>query len=294
MLKHFLSQKKMIIFSVLIAIVTGGWVTFLFLDEPASGTDQSSEQTSLSAASRSEKVVRHFSNIPSNEHKKNLPQSSKDNLAEKELYTSLPIKKNRGNWWYRQPVLATEDKFVESYTDITLDSGCSSGSALDASTSIEQNFYDHHNLDLTTRLPEDLFYFTLTQFWQLRDEHFQFVAIWDRDMPALYRYEFYRSRDPKFENSVEPIDLPVELPAIKDVLNTNHFVRQLIRYFNEAGANTGARILESSINGVEGDQQITLVNSQLTRWHTKQFSCDLDNNNSSYCNCDANRHFGEH
>ncbi len=192
------------------------------------------------------------------------------------------------SWWFKLPVSRNAHFFEEEQTPIDLDVTCESTpySVLDANSSVEHNFKKLTQTNPAEKYPEDLFYFTLTQFWQLNDEYFQFVALWDRDMPARYRYEFYRSKDKHFNSQVESVNLPIAMPAMKDVLSTNAFIEALVSFYQQQGAQLGARILESSINDPEGDQQITIVNAKVTQWQTPLFSCESGSDFlRSYCHC---------
>lgn len=191
------------------------------------------------------------------------------------------------DWWFDSPILESRERFSKAETVIDLDVSCKSGSSINDALSLEQNFERSTNIDLQARFQEDLFYFSLTQFWQLDDHYFQFVAIWDRDMPARYRYEFYQSKDKTFGSMVDAIDLPIAIPEVKDVITTNEYIELLIDHYQEKGANIGSRILESSINEQDGEQAVTIVNSKLIQWHTSQFSCDsrVDTANA-FCHCE--------
>ncbi len=195
----------------------------------------------------------------------------------------FPIDKS---WWFHTPNLVSSSRFSPSHTSIVMDPSCTSMKQLNAQTTLEQNFERIIQSSPQQRYQEDLFYFSLTQFWKLEDDYYQFVALWDRDMPANYRYEFYRSKDKAFNGTVEAIDLPIAIPANKNVISTNQYVAALEDYYLQRGAQIGSRITESSINDPKGDHQITLVNSQVTKWNNHNFNCDSKvGHEEAYCFC---------
>ncbi|WP_144394360.1 hypothetical protein [Pleionea sediminis] len=201
---------------------------------------------------------------------------------------SARLSDNNKRWWFDTPQFVSEDRFSKADTPIELDTSCQSKSWLNSQLSLEENFERKTYSDTQSRYQEDLFYLSLTQFWQIDDNYYQFVAIWDRDMPAHYRYEFYISSDATFESEVTAIDIPIDIPQVKDVLATNEFVAQLISHYVQKGAQIGSRILESSINDPKGDQSITLVNSKIKQWQTAEFNCDSGSNlSSAYCYCNV-------
>lgn len=194
---------------------------------------------------------------------------------------------NQHDWWFEAPTLVSQQLFNKSYTAIDMDVSCDQHSGLQQSRSLEENLAEYAQVDLQQRYQEDLFYFSLTQFWRLGDYAYQFVAIWERDMPALYRYEFYRSRDHSFNQNVEALDIPMAIPAVKDVLATNALVEQLLMHYQQQGASLGARILESSLNDPSGDHQLTLVNSQVQRWASARFTCSARHRSTrAFCHCE--------
>jgi len=189
-----------------------------------------------------------------------LPESETDGLDDR-------------SFWFEEPLLTSDSHFTEAQTELQLTSSCDGAPYFSQPQSLEKTLEETHALPTTERFPEDLFYFSLTQFWRIDNDFYQFVALWERDMPAKYRYEFYRSNDALFEAAVTPLNFPIEVPALKDVQQTNSFVRSLVNFYLDQGATLGARILEASINGEQKDEQIVLVNSHITHWSTPEFSC---------------------
>ncbi len=271
--------------SILIVIAIALTVLLVFVADKSNLVGSEKTEERISSVDKNPKTDSHHKMTQNQSEKR--PQNSQ--LTHSHLEEKEPHFKNRANdtsWWFTTPSLESDTQFSQTHTTVELDVSCHASHSLEASISLEENFEKIAQASTQTRYQEDLFYFTLTQFWRLDQDFYQFVAIWDRDMPAVYRYEFYRSQDKSFNENVEPLDLPIAIPKYKDVLATNQYVAQLTAYYQQRGAELGSRILESTINDPRGDQQISLVNSQVVKWQTADFSCDSDTQfNKAYCYC---------
>lgn len=275
-------MKKIILLSITLVIsLTLYW--FFLADRGGNTSDNDLEERATSVDKNL--LVDSHPKTPINQKpKEKVDEAIHSHSQNKESVTSN--KANDTSWWFSSPVLESDTRFTQTHTAIELDPSCTSSHLLEPNESLEENFERVTQSSTQDRYQEDIFYFTLTQFWKLGDNFFQFVAIWDRDMPAVYRYEFYRSSDKSFNQDVEPNDLPIPLLKNKDVLSTNHYVAQLAAFYQQQGAQIGSRILESSINDPNGDQQVSLVNSQVIKWQTANFSCDSNTNfDKAYCYC---------
>lgn len=183
--------------------------------------------------------------------------------------------------WFETAALTNDERFAESETSFTTEGRCDQ---LNTAMSLEHNLNQLTAIDHRQRYPEALLYHALTQFWQNGDHYYQFVALWERDQPATYRYEFYRAQDPQMSTGLTAMELPLAVPKVRSVTTTNDYVRALIQQAQQEGASIGARIIEASPIIDRQQQHLTLVNSRVSQWQGPDFSCS-SSNQTALCSC---------
>lgn len=183
--------------------------------------------------------------------------------------------------WFEAGELNGDDLFVEAETSFTIEGQCDQ---LDSARSLEQNLSNLTAINSRERYPEALFYHALTQFWRAGDHYYQFVALWERDQPASYRYEFYRADDPAMSINLSALELPLPPPRVRSVIATNDYLRTLVDQALAQGASPGARIIESSPIIDHQQQHLTLVNGRVSQWQSSDFDCS-SSNQTALCSC---------
>lgn len=183
--------------------------------------------------------------------------------------------------WFETAALTNDERFAEAETSFTTEGSCDQ---LNTAMSLEQNLNQLTAIDNRERYPEALLYHALTQFWHNGDHYYQFVALWERDQPATYRYEFYRAQDPQMSTGLTALELPLAVPKVRSVTTTNDYVRALVQQAQQEGASVGARIIEASPIIDRQQQHLTLVNSRISQWQGTDFSCS-SSNQTALCSC---------
>lgn len=127
-----------------------------------------------------------------------------------------------------------------------------------------------------------------TQFWQLGEDYYQLSAVWDYDVPASYRIEFYRSSDPKFNRDVIQLsvaDTPIESV---DALSVESIFEQTISSYKAQGARMGSNIKVNIVQDVNNTPyEVTFLNQSPVVVAANQFNCRINASlNALQCVCD--------
>ncbi|UTA48392.1 hypothetical protein L1F30_02325 [Simiduia sp. 21SJ11W-1] len=188
--------------------------------------------------------------------------------------------------WFEPVAMLDARHFVPSVTALELAESCTELPAFEGVNTLEESLKKQFAIDTSAHSPNNMFFKSITQFFQLPDSYLQMTVLWEMDLPATYRYELFQSTDPRFEAQVSQIPLPQAPPRHKDTLATYQYLQQIQEYYQAQGGVAGARIFEGEINGESEPVSITTVNGKPTFVSSTSLTCRSDvKSSSAQCLC---------
>ena len=127
-----------------------------------------------------------------------------------------------------------------------------------------------------------------TQFWQYQGHYYQLSAVWDHDVPASYRLEFYRSTDSTFSQAIEQLTIKGVDMANADAVSVEQAFRQVLSEYRSKGATLGANIKVALVQDSNNDPyEVTLLNQTPVIMAGGNLYCSVSSDlNHLQCQCD--------
>jgi hypothetical protein len=186
--------------------------------------------------------------------------------------------------------LSADNRYELSNTQLALDASCSGRSDLpDAARSIESQLLQDYAIDGRPRVPDDVFFESLTQFFKIGDGYYQLSAFAKpASRPPVYVIEFYRAEDAGMQNGLQREALPVAITAQIDAPMVADIFSDVMQHFKPMGMVEGARLMDIRVAGREGqqDQAIRYFNGVPVQWVFSSGLCQLSAQQTvSHCRC---------
>jgi hypothetical protein len=190
---------------------------------------------------------------------------------------------------FTTPVMLGPNNFATELTQVDLDASCLSRKYKPEAGSVETQLQENYGISGSARVPEDLFFESLTQFYQRGDRYFQFSALAKpASRPPVYKIEFYAASDKMMLKDVVRSDPPVAVPPHLDAIGVKVLLNQLMQNEQARGAVFGARELQVRVTGAQGqaDQEIQFLNAKPVQWAFGSGVCQLaEQRNRALCRC---------
>jgi hypothetical protein len=278
MLNNFLSPRKIIYALGAVAIVFGG-VYFLALKSEKI-TKSGLPQIAVNPANTGD--VKASANVAAQHNKLTKPKHSHSVSPELELVGSEYVEMS--NSWFDKPKLAAAQQFVASNTPITVDKSCAKRAEM-AYPTLENSIRNSLGIDTTQTVPLDALTQQVSQFWQQDGWYYQYSATWEKDIPATYTLEHYKTRQADFQSGVERI--AVKSAGVIDALAMAAKIEEMTTDAEARGAKRGARLVHMLLGGTEGDslQDLKLSNGKPLAWMFGYGHCRLRADGTAFCKC---------
>lgn len=282
MLNNFISSRK-IIYALGLMVVLFSGICFLAVksEKPA----------------RNGHVVGDQSHDPHHDHghepkpssnvaaqQKNLTKAKHSHSVSPELELVGSEYVELSNSWFDKPKLAAAQQFVASNTPISVDKSCSKRAEMTYPT-LENSIRNSLGVDTTQTVPLDALTQQVSQFWQHDGWYYQFSATWEKDIPATYTLEHYRTKQADFQSAVERI--AVKTSGVVDALAMAAKIEEVTAEAETRGAQRGARLVHMLLGGAEGDslQDLKLSNGRPMAWMFGYGHCRLRADGTAFCKC---------
>lgn len=186
--------------------------------------------------------------------------------------------------WFEPPVFNNAQKFADTATRLAVDPSCANRAEMRHAT-LETSIRNSVGVDTSQSFPTDALVQQLSQFWQQEGWFHQISVTWDKDIPATYRLEHFRSPQADFHGGVERIAL--RDTGTLDALIAATRIDDAVNAAESRGAKRGARVAHLLLGGEEGDslQDLKLVNGRPVAWMFGYGHCRLRNDGMAHCRC---------
>lgn len=193
--------------------------------------------------------------------------------------------------WYDAAQLDAEGRYLPRATPIQLDQSCAHYKELNHRT-LESAIQAELGLTLTVPTPDDVLIEEIAQFWQHDGFYFQISGRWDKDIPASYQANYFRSSSADFRSNVEHLPLPATAtrpaPAgALDVIALGKYIDDVLAQAQKLGAKPGARLIHALPSGGDDTQDLKLNNGRVVSWMFGPGRCQLRTTGDAYCRCVA-------
>jgi hypothetical protein len=278
MLNNFISAKKITYAASILAILFGG-IYFLALKTEKPVKSGLASPVLKEALGHDTKAS---ANVASQQNKLTKSKHSHSISPELELVGSEYVELSSS--WFDKPKLAAPQQFVASSTPITVDASCSKRAEM-AYPTLENSIRNSLGIDTTQSVPLDALTQQVSQFWQHDGWYYQFSATWEKDIPATYVLEHYRTKQADFQSAVERI--AVKTGGVIDALAMAAKIEEMTTDAEARGAKRGARLVHMLLGGVEGDslQDLKLSNGRPVAWMFGYGHCRLRSDGTAFCKC---------
>ena len=275
MLKRFIYSRWFFYALGLVAIGLGA--IYLFVVDT-----QKNAPISKSAAATNSADSKNSAIVAMQQKKLTNPKHSHGISAELELVGSEYVEMSSS--WFAKPKLAASQQFVATNTPISVDKSCAKRAEM-AYPSLENAIRNVQGIDTTQTVPLDALTQQVSQFWQQDGWYYQFSATWEKDIPATYSLEHYKTRNADFQSAVERIAL--KNPANIDALTMAEKIEAVTIEAEARGATRGARLVHMLLGGSEGDslQDLKLSNGRPLAWMFGYGHCRLRQDGTAFCKC---------
>ncbi len=185
--------------------------------------------------------------------------------------------------WFESPVMAGTQRFAATATPLSVDPSCARRAEMQHPT-MESSIRSTIGVDTTQLIPLDALVQQVSQFWQHAGWYYQISARWEKDIPATYTLEHYRTRQADFQGVVER--LPIANEPV-DALSMAAKIDETLADAETRGAVRGARLVHLLIGGEEGDtlQDLKISNGRPIAWMFGYGHCRTKNDGTAFCAC---------
>jgi hypothetical protein len=186
--------------------------------------------------------------------------------------------------WFDPPVITKANQFVATSTPLNVDASCTRRGEMQYA-SLETSIRKSAGVDTTQPIPLDAIAQQVSQFWQHDGWFYQISAGWEKDIPAMYNLEYYRTRQADFQSGVER--LPLANSTKLDALSMGERIDEIVAEAEAKGAKRGARMVQLLLGGSEGDsmQDLKIHNGRPVAWMFGYGHCRLRTDGKAYCKC---------
>jgi hypothetical protein len=186
--------------------------------------------------------------------------------------------------WFDAPTLATAQRFAATTTPLSVDPSCARRAEMQHPT-LESAIRQSVGVDTTQAVPLDALAQQVSQFWQHDGWFYQMSATWEKDIPATYNLQHYRTQQADFQGAVER--LPVTGAEALDALGMASRIDTALASAELRGAKRGARLVHLSLGGEEGDslQDLKIINGRPVAWMFGHGHCRLRSDGTAHCRC---------
>jgi hypothetical protein len=194
------------------------------------------------------------------------------------------------NRWFDPPTFvpsstsaAGAQQFASTTTPLVIDPSCATRAEMRA-PNLEASIRNAVGVDTTQAVPLDALVQQVSQFWQRDGWFYQLSARWDKDIPATYTLEHYRSQGADF-SAVERISVNQAGPM--DAISMATRIDEGLANAEKQGAKRGARLVQLLLGGEEGDslQDLKIHNGRPVAWMFGYGHCRLRNDGAAFCRC---------
>ncbi len=189
---------------------------------------------------------------------------------------------------FERPSMRDADHFIAEATVPEIDASCASRSSKpDVGRALEQQLREDFAVAAELRVPEQVFFEDLTQFFRINDRYFQFTArALTGSRPPRYSLELYSAGDAMMSQQLLREQIPVPSPAQLDAPAVADLLEALRSHY--LNADWGARLLQVRIPGLQDgeDQEIRFVNGTAAQWAFGGGLCQLtEDRKRALCRC---------
>jgi hypothetical protein len=175
------------------------------------------------------------------------------------------------------PTMRDTEHFIDEATLPEIDASCASrASKPDTTRALEQQLREDFSVSANARVPEQVFFEDLTQFFRVDNRYFQFTArALTGSRPPRYSFELYSAGDPLMTTQLLRERLPVAVVEPLDAPEVAFMLTALQNHY--LNAQWGARLLQVHIPGATdgADQEIRFVNGGVAQWAFGGGLCQL-------------------
>jgi hypothetical protein len=186
--------------------------------------------------------------------------------------------------WFESPVMAGTQRFATTATPLSVDPSCARRAEMKHPT-LESSIRSAIGVDTTQLIPLDALVQQVSQFWQHAGWYYQLSARWEKDIPATYTLEHYRTRQADFQGVVERLPMTNSEPM--DALAVAARIDETLVAAESRGAVRGARLVHLLIGGEEGDalQDLKISNGRPIAWMFGHGHCRTKSDGTAFCRC---------
>jgi hypothetical protein len=188
------------------------------------------------------------------------------------------------------PLQAPDGAFLQDQTRLEMDPSCAIRlHKPDGNRSAQAQLLSDYGIKGDQRVPEDVFFESLTQFFTVKEQFYQLSArARPASRPPVYTMEFYVAADAGMSISVTKLDVPVPIPANLDAISVRKVLTETLALFEKQGAQVGARLMQVRVTGAPGeaDQEVSYINATPVQWAFGSGVCQLQaKRQSALCRC---------
>jgi hypothetical protein len=186
--------------------------------------------------------------------------------------------------WFESPAMAGPQRFAMTATPLSVDSSCTRRAEMQHPT-LESSIRSTIGVDTTQLIPLDALVQQASQFWQHDGWYYQLSARWEKDIPATYTLEHYRTRQADFQGVVERLPMTNSEPM--DALGLAARIDETLVAAESRGAVRGARLVHLLIGGEDGDalQDLKISNGRPIAWMFGYGHCRTRSDSTAFCRC---------
>jgi hypothetical protein len=191
---------------------------------------------------------------------------------------------------FEEIMLSADNRYELSNTKLVLDASCAKRVDLpDPARSIELQLQQDYVIDGRQRVPDDVFFESLTQFFKVGESYYQLSAFAKpASRPPVYTIEFYRADDAGMQNGLLREAPPLAIGAQIDAPMVADIFSNVLRHYKPLGMVEGARLMDIRVAGREGqeDQAIRYFNGLPVQWVFSSGLCQMSAQQAvSHCRC---------
>ena len=190
--------------------------------------------------------------------------------------------------WFEPPTFTNAQHFSPTTTPLVIDASCAHRAEMQRGSlepTLESSIRRTVGIDTAQLIPLDALVQQVSQFWQHAGWFYQLSVRWEKDIPATYRIEYFRTRQADFQGVVERLSMPDSDPL--DMLSAAAKLDETLTEAESRGAVQGARLVHLLLGGEEGDsmQDLKISNGRPIAWMFGNGHCRARNDGTAFCRC---------